>query len=335
MAVEFTPQVISDRIDHMPIVVMMPHSRCNCRCMMCDIWRANRSGTSISEEALAKMASDLARLGTREVVLSGGEALMHPNLWALCAIIKALPAKITLLSTGLLLERHALKVSEFCDEVIVSLDGPPELHDRIRGVPRAFERLAEGIAALRRARSGFPVSARCVVQRDNYRLLPDIVSAARSIGLDRISFLAADTDSQAFNRPDGWSGDKIADICLTAEESDDLCAVIDQLITDEPDTFASGFVSERPEKLRRIGRYYRAMNGLESFPETHCNAPWVSSVIESDGTVRPCFFHAPLGNIRDGAFADILNADTAVAFRKALDVKSDPICQRCVCTLHL
>src|ERR1700754_1869893 len=115
MAVEFTPQVISDRIDHLPIVVMMPHSRCNCRCMMCDIWRANRSGTSISEEALANMASDLGRLGTRQVVLSGGEALMHPNLWALCAIIKAVPAKITLLSTGLLLERHAQYVSELCD----------------------------------------------------------------------------------------------------------------------------------------------------------------------------------------------------------------------------
>ncbi|HEY4076028.1 MAG TPA: radical SAM protein [Rhizomicrobium sp.] len=335
MTVEFTPQVTEHRIDHLPVVVMMPHSRCNCRCVMCDIWKANRSGNSISEDALTRIASDLASLGTREVVLSGGEALMHPNLWALCAIIKAQSAKITLLSTGLLLEHHAQAVTQWCDEVIVSLDGPPNLHDYIRGVPRAFDRLAQGIAALKVWRPDFPVSARCVVQRSNYRFLPEIVTSARNIDLDRISFLAADTDSQAFNHPDGWLGEKVADVCLTTDESDELCRIIDELIAQQPDAFASGFISERPDKLRRIGHYYRAMNGQSSFPTTHCNAPWVSTVIESDGTVRPCFFHPPLGNINDGALADILNTDKAIAFRQGLDVKTNPVCQRCVCTLHL
>src|SRR3712207_8082535 len=38
----------------------------------------------------------------------------------------------------------------WCDDVIVSLDGPREIHDQIRRIPRAFDRLAEGVAALDR-----------------------------------------------------------------------------------------------------------------------------------------------------------------------------------------
>src|SRR6202012_3429352 len=98
-------------------------------CIMCDIWKANRSGTSLSEEHLRGLMDSLALLGTEYVLLSGGEALMHPNLWALCRVLKAQGLAIGLLSTGLLLEKHAADVVRWCDEVIVSLDGPPVLHD--------------------------------------------------------------------------------------------------------------------------------------------------------------------------------------------------------------
>jgi radical SAM protein with 4Fe4S-binding SPASM domain len=58
-------------------------------------------------------------------------------------------------------------------------------------------------------------------------------------------------------------------------------------------------------------------------------------VVEADGTVRPCFFHAPLGNIREMPLSDILNSERAIRFRKDLDMDTDPICSRCVCYLNL
>jgi radical SAM protein with 4Fe4S-binding SPASM domain len=59
-------------------------------------------------------------------------------------------------------------------------------------------------------------------------------------------------------------------------------------------------------------------------------------VIEADGTVRPCFFHAPLGNIRDaGSLGAVLNSPAARAWRRQLDVQKDETCRRCVCTLTL
>ncbi|MFW6184347.1 MAG: radical SAM protein, partial [Chloroflexota bacterium] len=176
-------------IHTLPVVVLMPHSRCNCRCVMCDIWKANRNGQEISAEQLRPHLDVLRRWNVQWVTLSGGEALMHSNLWALCRELKALPARITLLSTGLLLEKHARDVVRWCDEVIVSLDGSREVHDAIRNVPRAYERLAQGVAAVkavvrRNGSSRFPIHARCVLQRRNFQDLPRIVDAARELGLD-------------------------------------------------------------------------------------------------------------------------------------------------------
>ena len=302
---------------------------------MCDIWKANRNGTSLSDADLSKLLADFRKLGVEWVMLTGGEPLMHPNLWALCAALKTLPARITLLSTGLLLSRHASKVVKHCDEVIVSLDGSREVHDRIRAVPNAFQQLADGVAALRKQKPGFPISGRCVLQHLNFEDLPNIIGAAREIGLDRISFLVADVSSSAFNRPGGWSGERVREVCLTPEEAERFEAVVEEALVRHAPDFAAGFVVETPAKMRDLAAYYRAANGKGTFPPVVCNAPWVSSVIEADGTVRPCFFHRPLGNVHERSIADILNSEDAVGFRRRLDVRRDPVCQRCVCTFSM
>src|SRR5438045_5969280 len=168
------------RIHSLPQLILMPHSRCNCRCLMCDIWQANAMKRELSREDLLKQMPSLRKLHVQRVVLSGGEALMHQNLWLLCELLRELNPnlQITLLSTGLLLKTFAADIVRWCDEVIVSIDGSREIHNAIRRVPRAFERMAEGIAALRDQRPGYPVSARCVLQRTNFHHLPNIIAAA-------------------------------------------------------------------------------------------------------------------------------------------------------------
>lgn len=323
------------RILSLPVVVLMPHSRCNCRCVMCDIWKANRHGDELTADDLAPHLDDLRRLNVRWVVLSGGEALMHANLWTLCAQLKDLGIKITLLSTGLLLNRHAADVVRWCDEVTVSLDGSRDVHDAIRRVPRAFEKMADGIAAVKARKPDFRITARCVVQHANYADLPRIIDAAHTLGLDQVSFLAADVSSEAFNRPTPWAEERTAEVALTSEETKKLATLVEDVIERYADDFASGFIMESPDKLRRLPRYFAALNGDGDFPPTTCNAPWVSTVIEADGTVRPCFFHRPLGNIHDDSLTRILNSEAAQAFRRALDVQRDATCRTCVCTLHL
>jgi Fe-coproporphyrin III synthase len=323
------------RIHTLPVIVLMPHSRCNCRCVMCDIWKANRNGQEITAAQLEPHIEACQRFNVRQVVFSGGEALMHSNLWSLCRQLKSLGIKITLLSTGLLLARHAGDVAQWCDEVIVSLDGSREVHDEIRRVPRAYVRLAEGVAALKAIDPAYRVTARCVLQRRNYADLPYVIDAAHELQLDQISFLGADVSSEAFNRPGGWNGERVADVALSRAEVNEFRRILEDTITHRAADFDVGFIAESPGKLRHLVRYFAALNGDDDFPMTVCNAPWVSAVVEADGTVRPCFFHQEMGNIHQHALEEIVNSPEAIDFRRKLDVQRDPICRKCVCTLYL
>lgn len=323
------------RIRTLPVVVLMPHSRCDCRCVMCDIWKANNRRQELSRQDLAPHVRAFGRLGVQSVVLSGGEALLHSNLWTLCDLLKEQEVRITLLSTGLSLERHAQKVVRWCDEVIVSLDGSRALHDRIRGIPGVFDRLAGGVRALRGIDPSYRVTGRCVVQRLNYKHLLGIIEAAHDIALNQISFLAADITTEAFNRPVRWDEARAAEVGLEPEEAREFERLLEDVITRSRSDFESDFIAESPDKLRRIARHFLAHTGQCEPAAPKCNAPWVSTVIEADGTVRPCFFHPPLGNIHQAPLDEILNADHAIAFRRNLDVSSDEICRRCVCALHL
>ncbi len=302
---------------------------------MCDIWKANRDKQELTADDLEPHLEDLRRLRVRWVVLSGGEALMHSNLWRLCERLKELGVRITLLSTGLLLARDAEQVVRWCDDVIVSLDGSREVHDAIRRVPRAYDKLAEGVAALREQGPAFRVTARCVVQNANYRDLPGVIAAARDLGLDQVSFLAADVSTEAFNRPRPWGEERAAEVGLTATQAEELGSIIEALVEERAPDFRSGFIAGSPERLRDLGRYFLALAGRGELPPVRCNAPWVSAVVEADGSVRPCCFHRPYGDLSQASLGEILNSEAAVAFRKSLDVARDPTCRRCVCTLNL
>lgn len=325
-----------DPITQLPVLILHPHSRCNCRCVMCDIWRA-KDRTEIAATEVASWMADWRALGVRRVVLSGGEALMHSHLWELCDHLRAAEIGITILSTGLLLERHAAELVRRCDDVVVSLDGPAPVHDAIRSVPGAFAKLVAGVAKVKELDASVKVTARCTVQRANFRHLRETVAAAHGIGLDGISFLAADVSSDAFNRPDGWDTARVNGVALDVADVRELATELEAMDEEVAADFESGFIAESPRKLReRLTRYYSALLGEAEFAPTECNAPWVSSVIESDGTVRPCFFQPPLGNVRDtGSLSAVLNAPASVAWRLGLDVRRNEICRRCVCTLSL
>ena len=300
----------------MKILLLEPHARCNCRCVMCDIWKRTEA-REITAAELERHIGDIVALGVEQVVFTGGEPLMHSDLFRLAAPLRARGMRTTLLTTGLLLERDAARIVESIDDVIVSLDGPREIHDAIRRVPGAFDRLARGVRAIHGA------SARSTVQARNAGHLRETVAAARWMGLRSISFLAADLDSTAFDRPLGWPEARKAGI---APDLATLEGEMDRLIAEYP---SDGFVLESPAKLRRIVEHFRAPSA------PRCNAPWVSAVWEANGDVRPCFFHPPVGNTANGTLAQIVNGPAAVAFRESLNVAENAVCRRCVCSLYV
>lgn len=141
-------------------------------------------------------------------------------------------------------------MKEAFDEVIVSLDGPRPIHDRIRHTPGAFDALARGVTAIQ----GVATGARCVVQRLNHDQLVATAELAEAWGLGSISFLAADLTSTAFGRtkelPILWRNR----LAIGAEQLPMLEGQIEQLRT-------RWIVRDSPGHLRRIVDLFRAHLG--------------------------------------------------------------------------
>jgi MoaA/NifB/PqqE/SkfB family radical SAM enzyme len=325
----------TDVISSLPIVILMPHSACNCRCVMCDIWKDNQNLRQLTEEDVRGLLVSLKKFGTRQVLMSGGEALLNPKFFKLCEILCSQNIKISLLSTGLALKKNAEQILRWLDEVIVSLDGNEHIHDQIRSIPRAYQKLKEGVQAIKAIEPEFKITGRSVIHKLNFRYWPSIIDSAKEIGLDQISFLPADVSSHAFNRDVLWSESRQHEILLDEVELPELKAAVENVIRNYQYELESRFIAESPEKLRKIGTYYAAFYEHNPFPYKKCNAPWVSTVIEADGTVRPCFFHAPIGNIKQNSLERILNSAESIRFRKQLDIDTDSTCVKCVCYLNL
>jgi MoaA/NifB/PqqE/SkfB family radical SAM enzyme len=322
-----------DRIATMPILVLNAHSRCNCRCVMCDIWKRDEAA-EITAAKLERHRESFRRLSVEWVVLTGGEPLMHSDLRSLCMFFRELNIRITLLTTGLLLARRAEDVATLFDDVIISLDGPQTVHDAIRRVPGGFALIQTGISAVRKLRPEMKITCRSTVQKQNYAYLRATVDSARALGLDGISFLAADVTSEAFNRPRLWPSERQHEVGLSSDDIRNLEQEMEGLISEYADDIRDAYIAEKPTKLRKIVAHFKAHLGLADAQSPFCNAPWVSAVVETNGSVRPCFFHPPVGNLQNGTFEEIVNGDVARSFRHELDVASDPICRNCVCSLY-
>jgi MoaA/NifB/PqqE/SkfB family radical SAM enzyme len=323
----------SQRVAHLPVLVLHVHSACNCRCMMCDIWKIKDSRTLRASD-LEPHIDSIRRLSVRWVVFSGGEPLLNQEFALLCAMLHRENIRVTLLTTGLLLAKQASEVAESFDDIIVSLDGPERIHNLIRRIDGAFSLIQSGVNAVRKCRPELSITARTTVQKANHRHLRDTLAAARFLDLNGISFLAADLTSEAFNRPVSWSAERQSEVALSLCELTALEDEIELLIHERQDNFRSGYIAESPDKLRRIVRHFRAHLGLERDESPQCNAPWTSAVVETDGTVRPCFFHRPIGNINKMSLEEVINGADALAFRSALDIRSNLTCNRCVCSLN-
>ncbi|AYL96009.1 radical SAM/SPASM domain-containing protein [Mucilaginibacter celer] len=322
------------KIAALPIVILMPHSACNCRCVMCDIWKDNKNLKQLTEADVTNLLGALRKFGTKQVLMSGGEALLNTNFFRLCEILRTEKIKVTLLSTGLSIKKNALNILKWVDDLIVSIDGDEALHDAIRNVPGAFNKLKEGVETIKSIDPKYRITARTVIHRLNFRNWPNIIEAARQMGIDQVSFLPADVSSHAFNRQTAWAEPKQHEILPGERELIDFQQVVNNVLSKQDD-FTNRFIAESQAKIRDIYHYYAAFYGHNAFPFKKCNAPWVSAVIEADGEVRPCFFHEGIGNIRDNKLDEILNSEKAMSFRKTLDMANDSTCVKCVCSLNL
>jgi MoaA/NifB/PqqE/SkfB family radical SAM enzyme len=132
-----------------------PTLRCNLSCLHCYSSSGPELRVQLPIELVTSAISAAADEGYTVVSVSGGEPLMYKPLAALLDGAHTSGALTTVTTNGMLLTRRRLdELAERVDLLAISLDGPPESHDRMRGSPHAFRQMHSRLAGLRE--SGIP-----------------------------------------------------------------------------------------------------------------------------------------------------------------------------------
>lgn len=167
--------------------------RCNLRCSMCNIWKKNITDGELS----IKEVEDFFRKANRFswVGITGGEAFLRPDLPEITDIVikycRSLDAIHFATNAQLkdniigVVERIRNKNKKIKIVFTISIDGPPNLHDKIRGKEGVWKKAVETFICLRKMRSvkaqiGFTLSSQNIGRfEDAFMALKDIYSPFR------------------------------------------------------------------------------------------------------------------------------------------------------------
>ena len=78
------------RCRRLPVAVIMPTPRCNCRCAMCGFWQPHGSREELSRDDVETALQGFSALGAEQLVVSGGEPLLYEGLWQMCCLARKL-----------------------------------------------------------------------------------------------------------------------------------------------------------------------------------------------------------------------------------------------------
>lgn len=154
---------------------------CNLRCQHCGSRAGCRRDDELTTAEALDLVEQLADLGCELVTLSGGEPLLRDDWDDIARGVARRGIAVNMVTNGTLVDSRTARriAASGMANVGVSIDGPPDLHDEIRG-SGAYERTARGIRQLRDA--GVPVAVMTTVNCRNLPLLREVRDDAVRLG---------------------------------------------------------------------------------------------------------------------------------------------------------
>lgn len=295
-------------------LLLVVNKSCASRCRYCQIWRQNRPG-ELSVEDYARLARSVPRLTW--LGLTGGEPFERSDLVEIVrAFQNACPRlRMVNLTTNGLQEEQTLKtVQQLCTNgppllyVNVSIDGPPAIHDRLRGVDGNFHR---ALALLRRLRGlpGVRAGVSYTLHPENLALVDETVALIREtipeFRQSELSLNLPHASSHYFGSTD-----------LPAREVAALSRALEHELQRTPMLDASGRGLLKRAYLKVAAGYLT--RGRARIP---CSALRTNVYISESGEVYPCHtWERTLGNLRDVDFQLPRLLDSAVAARTRQEI---------------
>jgi radical SAM protein with 4Fe4S-binding SPASM domain len=272
--------------------------RCNLKCRHC--YQEGRKIDELPQEEIYRVIDEISEMlqawhddyeldFSPSFNVTGGEPFLRAGFFDILDRLVQTGFEIYILSNGtcITLDIAQNLTAMGIHGVQISLEGPEEIHERVRG-RGSFAAALQGARNLRQA--GVKISLNATISRMNVDYFPEMVALARELGVPRLGFSRL--------VPSGRGKDLLGDM-LTRDETKQfyekvLSLQVEGLEIATGDPMAAQMNSPAP------------VDDEHPFPAGGCAAGVSGLTILADGTVTPCRrLPIPLGNVREDSLREI------------------------------
>ncbi len=291
-----------------PVVIWNLIRRCNLTCKHCYTTSADIDFPGeLTTDEIYRVMDDLRDFQVPVLILSGGEPLLHPDIFAISRRAREMGFYVALSSNGTLItEANIQQIAAMDYQYIgVSLDGIGATHDRFRQKTGSFDASIKGIRLCRE--HGIKAGVRFTLTQDNGADFSALLQLVEQERIDKfyLSHLNYGGRGNRHRKEDAFFSltrqvmDELFEACLRWERQ----GVRKEIVTGNNDADAVYFlhwVRKRfPEQAMKMARRLQQWGG---------NASGVNVAnIDNLGEVHPDTFwqHYSLGNVKERPFSEI------------------------------
>ena len=331
-------------------IVLGVNNICNLHCKMCDVgieytasnFYQNLMGTSplnMPMELIKILFDQTAKHYPKtKIGYAFTEPLIYPDLIESLQYAKTKNLYTSITTNALTLKQKAKAICESeLNDIFISLDGPEEIHNQIRGHKSSFQKAIEGIDELLKHSQRPNISIFCVITEWNIGHLKEFADYFKKFPLKQLGFMHTNfTPDFIGSNHNKIYGDKYPATISNTEQIEiskmNLKILLDE-ITEIKKTDYSFKVTFSPEIKSDIELdvFY---NQPEKLIGRICNDVYRNIMIKSDGSVIPAHgrcFNLNIGNIYNNSLKEIWNSKVVSEFRKDLMNAGGlfPACSRC------
>jgi radical SAM protein with 4Fe4S-binding SPASM domain len=225
--------------------------------------------------------------------------------------------------------------------LVVSVDGPESIHEKVRRAPGIYRRIKSGLGLVRAAFRRSTIQINCVVLPQNLDYLPEMPEVVRDLGADALEF-----QLPMFITPQILNGYQQRLQLEFGVESKAARGFLSTGMPLDPDVLWEQYTAAKSHGGSTLPVTLwpsLSREGLVTYfhqpwvpTRLFCKVPWDSLWIEPNGDVVPCpdFPDIRVGNVHRNSLAEIRFGDEMLQVRRSLRKHGlFNICGKC-CQLH-
>lgn len=331
-------------------IVLGVNNICNLHCKMCDVgieytasnFYQNLMGTSplnMPMELIKILFDQTAKHYPKtKIGYAFTEPLIYPDLIESLQYAKTKNLYTSITTNALTLKQKAKAICESeLNDIFISLDGPEEIHNQIRGHKSSFQKAIEGIDELLKHSQRPNISIFCVITEWNIGHLKEFADYFKKFPLKQLGFMHTNFTPQFIvANHNKIYGDKYPATISNTEQIEiskmNLKILLDE-VTEIKKSDYSFKVTFSPE-IKAEAALDIFYNQPEKLIGKICNDIYRNIMIKSDGSVIPAHgrcYNLNIGNIYNDSLKEIWNSKVVSEFRKDLMNAGGlfPACSRC------